>query len=77
MATLDELSQHRNWFRGDPDLPFTPLVEAYMADEIDLPTTVSKIVQPVNEAYSSGDASAFPPGNGLHQFMTEAKLTKR
>lgn len=63
MATLDELSQHRNWFRGDPDLPFTPLVEAYMADEIDLSTTVSKIVQPVNEAYSSGDASTFPPGH--------------
>ncbi|OJJ87128.1 DUF3632 domain-containing protein [Aspergillus glaucus CBS 516.65] len=55
MTTLDELSQHRNWFRGSPDFPFTPLVEAYMADEIDLPTAVSKIVQPVNEAYSSGD----------------------
>lgn len=60
MATLDELSQHRNWFRGDPNLPFTPLVEAYMADSLDLPTTVSKIVQPVNEAWSSGDASTSP-----------------
>lgn len=63
MATLDELSQHRNWFRGSPDFPFTSLVEAYMVDETDLPTTVSKIVKPVDEAYSSGDASAFPPGH--------------
>ncbi|ODM22334.1 hypothetical protein SI65_03180 [Aspergillus cristatus] len=82
MATLDELSQHRNWFRGDPDLPFTPLVEAYVADEIDLQTTVEKIVKPVNEAYSSGDGNKPPSTESLlwdlwYTILWTAKKTPR
>lgn len=55
MATIDELALAHNWFRGNPELPFTALVDAYMADSLDLSTAVTKIVQPVNKKYSSGD----------------------
>ena len=55
MATIDELALSHNWFRGNPELPFTALVDAYMADSLDLSTAVTKIVQPVNKKYSSGD----------------------
>lgn len=58
MATLDELAPSRNWFCGDPNLPFTPLLDAYMAGSQDLSGTVDGIVKPVNENYSSGDAGA-------------------
>ena len=58
MATIDELASSRNWFRGDPNLPFTAVLDAYMADSLDLPTTVTKLAQPINEKYSSGDAGA-------------------
>lgn len=61
MTTIDELAPNRNWFRGNPELPFTALVDAYMADSLDLPTTVTKIVQPVNEKYSSSDAGTSLP----------------
>ena len=55
MATIDELASSRNWFRGDPKLPFTAVVDDYLCESLDLPTAVTKIVQPVNEQYTSGD----------------------
>lgn len=55
MATIDELASSRNWFRGDSKLPFTAVVDGYLSESLDLPTAVTKIVQPVNEQYTSGD----------------------
>lgn len=59
MATIDELASSRNWFRGDSKLPFTAVVDGYLSDSLDLPTAVTKIVQPVNERYTSGDQGMY------------------
>lgn len=52
---IDAIAEKEGWFRGDPDGPIYPTVEAYMRGSLDLNTTVEKLAVPIEEQFSSAD----------------------
>ncbi len=52
---IDAIAEVRGWFRPEPDLTAYATVKAYLSGTFDLHTTVSQLVSPVEEAYSTAN----------------------
>ncbi|KAK6085166.1 hypothetical protein SCUP515_00984 [Seiridium cupressi] len=52
-SKIDAMAKSRGWFSAD-----TALLDAYLAGDVDAPATVSKLAEPIEEAYSSADHGA-------------------
>lgn len=52
---IDAMAEKRGWFRGAPDGAMYPTVVAYMEGSLDLESTVKRLVEPINQEYSTAD----------------------
>lgn len=53
---IDAIAEKQGWFRGDPDEPIYPTVQAYMRDSLDLSIVVEKLAMPIEEQFSTADS---------------------
>ena len=52
---IDAIAEVRGWFRPEPDLNAYKSAKAYMNGTLDLPNTVSRLISPIDEAYSTAN----------------------